>query len=84
MASVDSNDYLANGGYLQKGRKVNLCEADLGKEVQDLLPSRYSNTQMELTVMFLTFFLDGTEMRKSFSLKEELYFPVYDEGQMWG
>jgi hypothetical protein len=40
MTSADSKAYLANGGYLQKGANVNICEAGLQKEVQDLLPSR--------------------------------------------
>jgi hypothetical protein len=33
MVSLDSKEYLVNGGYLQKGTKINLCEAELGKEV---------------------------------------------------
>jgi hypothetical protein len=41
MASADSKMYLINGGYLQKGTKSNLREADLEKDVQDLLPARY-------------------------------------------
>jgi hypothetical protein len=40
MTSADSKTYLANGGYLQKGENVNICEAGLQKDVQDLLPSR--------------------------------------------
>jgi hypothetical protein len=40
MTSADSKEYLVNGGYLQKGANFNICEADLQKEVQDLLPSR--------------------------------------------
>ncbi|KAI9726691.1 MAG: hypothetical protein M1834_008956 [Cirrosporium novae-zelandiae] len=41
MASIDSITYLKNGGYLQKGTKVNLREADIEKKVHDLLPSRW-------------------------------------------
>ncbi|KAG4439938.1 hypothetical protein IFR05_004564 [Cadophora sp. M221] len=41
MTDIDSKTYLANGGYLQKGVKVNILEQDLGNEVQDLLPSRW-------------------------------------------
>lgn len=41
MTAVDSRTYLEDGGYLQKGRKVNLREVDLEKKVSDLLPSRY-------------------------------------------
>lgn len=44
MSSIDSDEYLANGGYLQKGSKRNLREENLGKDIQDLLPSRYADS----------------------------------------
>ena len=47
MASVDTKEYLSNGGYLQKGVNGNLGEADLGNKVHDLLPSRYKFTHWD-------------------------------------
>jgi hypothetical protein len=48
MTSVDSRNFILNGGYLQKGREKNLRPEDLGKRVLDLAPSRYVNlTLME-------------------------------------
>jgi hypothetical protein len=41
MSLVDSRTYLANGGWIQKGAEVSVTEADLGNEVQDMLPSRW-------------------------------------------
>lgn len=42
MTTVDSKSFLAQGGYLQKGTTVNVCEVDLQKEgVLDMLPGRY-------------------------------------------
>jgi hypothetical protein len=40
MTSIDSETYLKNGGYLQKGVETNIGEDGLQKEVQDMLPSR--------------------------------------------
>lgn len=40
MTTIDNPGFLANGGYLQKGREKNVRPADLGKRVHDLAPSR--------------------------------------------
>lgn len=45
MAAVDSKSFLTNGGYLQKGREVNIREVDIEKTVSDLLPSRLANIE---------------------------------------
>jgi hypothetical protein len=45
MTTVDNNTFLSNGGYLQKGIEVNVREMDLGKNVADLLPSRYTSVK---------------------------------------
>ena len=59
MASADSKEYLANGGYFQKGTEANLCEADLEKEVQDLPLSRQVPRQagfhMMVNYLLMTF-----------------------------
>lgn len=41
MAVVDNNDYLRNGGFLQKSDKANLGPSDLGKKEHYLAPSRW-------------------------------------------
>lgn len=40
MSLADSETFLENGGYLQKGPQINLRAEDLGTEVHDLLPTR--------------------------------------------
>jgi hypothetical protein len=52
MTTVDNISFLSNGGYLQKGVTVNVREADLGKSVADLLPSRYIGIKAFLHVGF--------------------------------
>ncbi|KIY02960.1 uncharacterized protein Z520_01425 [Fonsecaea multimorphosa CBS 102226] len=42
MTTVDSTKFLANGGYLQKGREKNLRPVDLGRKTLSLAPSRYA------------------------------------------
>ncbi len=41
MTTVDNPQFLASGGYLQKGRDKNVRPVDLGKKTHDLAPSRY-------------------------------------------
>jgi hypothetical protein len=41
MTTVDSRNFILNGGYLQKGRERNLRPEDLGKKTLNLAPSRY-------------------------------------------
>jgi hypothetical protein len=78
MASSDSKTYLAKGGYLQKRTKSNLREADLEKDVQDLLPARYGVLNLNRIIrseVVEIYFTDGIEMRKYSSLRDELYSP---------
>ncbi|KIW69315.1 hypothetical protein PV04_05197 [Phialophora macrospora] len=41
MTTVDSRNFILNGGYLQKGRERNLRPEDLGKKTLNLAPSRW-------------------------------------------
>jgi hypothetical protein len=58
MTTVDSTHFLANGGYLQKGREKNLTAMDLGQKTHDLVPSRYYRDekifQLEKRALFST------------------------------
>jgi hypothetical protein len=40
MTTVDSRNFILNGGYLQKGRDKNLRPDDLGRKTLNLAPSR--------------------------------------------
>ena len=58
MTTVDSTHFLANGGYLQKGKEKNLTAIDLGRKTHDLVPSRYYRDekifQLEKRALFST------------------------------
>jgi hypothetical protein len=76
MTSVDSTAFLSSeNGYLQKGRNMNIREADIERKVSDLLPSRQVSP---LGLMVMTTMLmkpaDGFATRRSSSSRSEAYF----------
>jgi hypothetical protein len=77
MTPADSKTYLAHGGYLQKGTNVNIYEAGLQKEVQDLLPSR-SIERKRSSILYKTveliLELTMVSRRKDFSVERRAVF----------
>ncbi|KAK5551796.1 hypothetical protein LTR46_010153 [Exophiala xenobiotica] len=58
MTTVDSTTFLADGGYLQKGKEKNLRAVDLGRKTHNLPPSRWYRDekifQLERRALFST------------------------------
>lgn len=70
MTSVDSNTFLADGGYLQKGVDKNNKPGDLGNKAHFLAPSRWYRDekifQLEKRALFST--VSGACLLSSFRI----------------
>jgi hypothetical protein len=73
MTTVDSSNFLIEGGYLQKGKLTNVRPKDLGQKAYYLPPSRYIGGMDRVLAIYIRSDSElrsgGTGMRRSSNSK---------------